>query len=274
MFMKTIVPVLTIAGSDCSGGAGIQADIKTMMAHGVYAMSAITAITAQNTIGVKGFEAVSPDMVSSQLEMIWADIPPTAIKTGMLANAEIISSISSILRKFNAANLVVDPVMVATSGDQLIADEAIDTMVAQLFPLATLITPNVNEARRLTGTDNPSIQIRRIHEMGVKNLMLKGGDLADGDTKKDILSLNNGTEVIRLESPAIDTPNTHGTGCTLSAAIASRLALGHPLAEAVKGAKQYITEAIMRASDFTIGHGHGPVNHFITNRDENNNLFL
>lgn len=274
MFMKTIVPVLTIAGSDCSGGAGIQADIKTMMAHGVYAMSAITAITAQNTIGVKGFEAVSPDMVSSQLEMIWADIPPTAIKTGMLANAEIISTISSILRKFNATNLVVDPVMVATSGDQLIADEAIDTMVAQLFPLATLITPNVNEALRLTGTDNPSVQIRRIHEMGVKNLMLKGGDRTDGDTKKDILSLNNGAEVIRLESPAIDTPNTHGTGCTLSAAIASRLALGHPLAEAVKGAKQYITEAIMRASDFTIGHGHGPVNHFITNRDENNNLFL
>lgn len=272
--MKTIVPVLTIAGSDCSGGAGIQADIKTMVAHGVYAMSVITAITAQNTMGVKAFDAVSTDMVSSQLEMIWADIPPVAIKTGMLANAGIVSAISALLRKFNATNLVVDPVMVATSGDQLIADDAMATMVAQLFPLATLITPNVNEAQRLTQSYDPDTQIKRIHEMGVKNLLLKGGDRADGNTKKDILSLDGGSEIIKLESTAIDTPNTHGTGCTLSAAIASRLALGHTLAEAVKGAKLYITEAILRATDFKIGHGHGPVNHFITNCDTNNNLFL
>lgn len=274
MFMKTIIPVLTIAGSDCSGGAGIQADIKTMMAHGVYAMSVITAITAQNTTGVKSFDAVSSDMVSSQLEMVCADIPPLAIKTGMLANADIVSAVSDFIRTLNATNLVVDPVMVATSGDQLIADEAIDTMVAQLFPLATLITPNVNEALRLTESEDPGTQISRIHEMGVKNLLLKGGDRADVDTKKDILSLNRGAEIIKLESTAVDTPNTHGTGCTLSAAIASRLALGHNLTNAVKGAKRYITEAIMRASDFKIGHGHGPVNHFITNRDTNNNLFL
>lgn len=272
--MKTITPVLTIAGSDCSGGAGIQADIKTMMAHGVYAMSVITAITAQNTTEVHSFESISPEMVARQLQMVWQDIPPLATKTGMLANAEIISAVSAVLKRHNATNFVVDPVMVATSGDQLIDDDAIDTMVTSLFPLATLITPNVNEARRLTGTDDITQQLRMIHAMGVTNVLLKGGDRTDKSTKKDILSINGGTETIVLESPAINSPNTHGTGCTLSASIASRLAMGDTLTTAVRHAKKYIYEAIERASHFSIGHGHGPVNHFVTINDTDNNLFL
>lgn len=272
--MRTIVPVLTIAGSDPSGGAGIQADIKTMVGHGVYGMSVITAITAQNTIGVRSFDAVSPTMVTDQLEMVWADIPPLALKTGMLANANIISAISKTLKRFNATNLVVDPVMVATSGDQLIADDAIDTMVTELFPLATLITPNVNEAQRLTGTDDIAAQLKALHSLGVANVLLKGGDRTDGGHKKDVLSIDNGIKAIVLDTPAVDTPNTHGTGCTLSAAIASRLALGDNVENAVKGAKNYIYNAIERGSHFKIGHGHGPVNHYIAIHDENNQLFL
>lgn len=272
--MRSIVPVLTIAGSDPSGGAGIQADLKTMVAHGVYGMSVITAITAQNTMGVRSFEAVSPAMVTDQLEMVWTDIPPLALKTGMLANADIISAISRLLKRFNAKNLVVDPVMVATSGDQLIADDAIDTMVTKLFPLATLITPNVNEAKRLTGSNEIVAQLTALHAMGVANVLLKGGDRTDGDHKKDVLSLDNGTKTVVLDSPAVNTPNTHGTGCTLSAAIASRLAAGNSVEYAVRGAKEYIYNAIKRGSYFKAGHGHGPVNHYITIKDENNQLYL
>lgn len=272
--MRTIVPVLTIAGSDPSGGAGIQADLKTMIAHGVYGMSVITAITAQNTMGVRSFDAVCPTLVADQLEMVWADIPPLALKTGMLANANIVSTISRLLKRFNAKNLVVDPVMVATSGDQLIADDAIDTIVAELFPLATLITPNVNEAKRLTGTDDISAQLTILHSMGVANVLLKGGDRTDGDHKKDVLSLDNGAKTVILDTPAVDTPNTHGTGCTLSAAIASRLALGDNVEEAVRSAKEYIYNAIKRGSFFKVGQGHGPVNHYISIHDKDNQLFL
>lgn len=272
--MRTIVPVLTIAGSDPSGGAGIQADLKTMAAHGVYGMSVITAVTAQNTTGVRSFEAVSPAMVTDQLEMVWTDIPPSAVKTGMLANADIISAISKAFKHFNAKNLVVDPVMVATSGYQLIADNAIDMIVAELFPLAALITPNVNEAKRLTGTDDITAQLTALHAMGVSNVLLKGGDRTEGDHKKDVLSLDNGSKVIVLGSPTIDTPNTHGTGCTLSAAIAARLALGDDVGCAVKNAKDYIYNAIERGSHFKVGHGHGPVNHYIAIHDDDNQLFL
>ncbi len=272
--MRTIIPVLTIAGSDSSGGAGIQADLKTMMGHGVYGMSVITAITAQNTMGVRSFDAVSPTLVADQLEMVWTDIPPLALKTGMLANADIISTVSKALRRFNAKKMVVDPVMVATSGDQLITDDAIDTMVSELFPLATLITPNVNEAKRLTGTDDIATQLTTLHAMGVTNVLLKGGDRTDSNHKKDVLSLNNGAKCIVLDTPAVDTPNTHGTGCTLSSAIASRLALGDNVEEAVRSAKDYIYNAIERGSHFKVGHGHGPVNHYIAINDENNHLFL
>lgn len=274
MNMRTIVPVLTIAGSDSSGGAGVQADLKTMLAHGVYGMSVITAITAQNTTSVRRFEAVAPDMVADQLEMVWSDIPPLALKTGMLANTEIIKVVSDTLKRFKATNLVIDPVMVATSGDQLIADDAIDSIVADLFPIATIITPNVNEARRLTGTDDIPVQLQTLHGMGVSNVLLKGGDRSEGDRKRDVLSINNGEKTVVLDSPAVDTPNTHGTGCTLSAAIASRLALGCDIEQAVRTAKDYIYNAILRASSFKVGHGHGPVNHFVTNYDNDNKYFL
>ncbi len=272
--MKHPITTLTIAGSDSSGGAGIQADIKTMMAHGTYAMSVITAVTAQNTTGVRCFDAMTADLVVAQLEMVWTDVPPLAVKTGMLATAPIATAVGQTLRRFKAANLVVDPVMVASSGDQLIADDAIEAIVGHLFPLSTLVTPNVNEARRLSGHDDPQAQLRAIHGLGARNVLLKGGDRDSGDQKADLLSVDNGREIIRLTSPAIDTPNTHGTGCTLSAAIASRLALGCGLAEAVSLAKDYIYSAISAAKDFSVGHGHGPVNHFIVNHDNSNKYFL
>ncbi len=266
--MNNIVPVLTIAGSDSSGGAGIQADLKTMMAHGVYGMSVITAITAQNTTGVKSFEAISPSLVSDQIEMVLNDIPPLSIKTGMLANANIIKAIADSLSRYPTRNLVIDPVMVSTSGSQLIDDSAIDTLISTLFPLSTLITPNVNETIRLTGSKNVSDQIRALHSMGAENVLLKGGDSDDVTTKTDVLSLNNGEKIIKLSSPAINTKNTHGTGCTLSAAIASSLALGLNLEEAVRQGKNYINEAISRGANYIVGSGHGPVNHYITNNDK------
>lgn len=265
----TPIPVLTIAGSDPSGGAGIQADLKTMSALGVYGMSVITAITAQNTTGVRRFMSLEPSLVTDQLEMVINDIPPLAIKTGMLASAPIVDAICDILISHPHIPLVVDPVMVATSGDQLIDDDAIDTIARRLFPLAALITPNVNEAQRLTGSDDPIEQAKILLNSGPQAVLLKGGDRC-GKESADLLWIKGETTPTRLATTRINTINTHGTGCTLSSAIASYLAMGNDIAHSVKLGKEYIFKAIEAAAKWHIGHGHGPVNHYI-NSDINPN---
>ncbi len=256
------IPVLTIAGSDPSGGAGIQADLKTMSALGVYGMSVITAITAQNTLGVRRFQSLDPSMVADQLDMVITDIEPLAIKTGMLASASIVEAISDILSRYPHIPLVIDPVMVATSGDQLIDDDAIGIIVNRLFPLATVVTPNVNEARRLTNVTETCKQASALLDKGPKSVLLKGGDRNDKESV-DLLWIQGDSTPTLLSSPRISTPNTHGTGCTLSSAIACYLALGNDIAQAVKLAKDYISKAIEAACGWQVGLGHGPVNHFI-----------
>lgn len=259
--MKQYIPVLSIAGSDSSGGAGIQADIKTISAIGCYAMTAITSLTAQNTTGVTMIEGVSPEMVKAQIEAVWADIPPLAVKTGMLFNKAIVSEVATAFKRHSVSNLVIDPVMVSTSGSLLLERNAIESVKNELFPLATLITPNKSEAEELTGTADPLKQIERFREMGCRNILLKGGDDERTDMKIDILSLEGEEDPITLRADAVNTPNTHGTGCTLSSAIASYLATGFDLEEAVTRAKIYITRAINAGARVKTGHGHGPVNH-------------
>lgn len=257
--MKRYQPVLSIAGSDCSGGAGIQADIKTMSALGCYAMTAITALTAQNTTGVSAVEGVSPSMVREQIRMVWEDISPLAVKTGMLYSAEIIAAVAQTLRDLQVRNLVVDPVMVSTSGSRLISEQATDVMVRELFPLAAVVTPNVHEARVLTGLDLPEAQGEKLIESGCKAVILKGGDFRT-DEKTDLLVTADG--VMRLSRPACDTPNTHGTGCTFSSALACYLAKGDNLEDAFIHAKEYVWQAIKNGAEYEIGSGHGPVKHF------------
>lgn len=264
--MKRYIPVLSIAGSDCSGGAGIQADIKTISAIGCYAMTAITSLTAQNTTGVSLIEAVSPEMMSAQLEMIMTDIPPLAIKTGMLCDNRIAGIVADRLSELRDIKIVVDPVMVSTSGSLLLERDAINTITERIFPLATVITPNIHEARELTGTDDPMRQIEIFRNMGVRNIVLKGGDSRDKDYKTDLLSLEGEEDVITLRADAVDTVNTHGTGCTFSSAIASYLALGFNVEESVTRAKIYISHAINYGARVKIGRGHGPVNHLFAPR--------
>lgn len=260
--MATYYPVLSIAGSDSSGGAGIQADIKTISALGCYAMTAITALTAQNTTGVEFSEGVSSRMVEAQIRMVFEDIRPLAVKTGMLYNTDIVTVVADSLKHFKADNIVVDTVMVSTSGSLLITPDAVDAIRSRLLPVADLITPNIFEARELTGESDPMLQILRFCEMGCKNILLKGGDSSETDFKSDILYTETDGKITVLRSEGIITPNTHGTGCTLSSAIASYLALGLQMSQAVTEAKAYITEALRSGASVKIGHGHGPVNHF------------
>ncbi len=255
--MKT---ALTIAGSDSSGGAGIQADIKTMTAHGVYAMSAITALTAQNTTGVYGILNVEPEFFSSQLDCIFTDIFPDAVKIGMLSNKKIMEITAQKLRQYGAKHIVLDPVMVSTSGSKLMRDDASKTLKSELFPLAELITPNVPEAEVLCGME---IHTKGDMEGAAKylfdkfgcNALLKGGHSIND--ANDLLVTQNG--ILWIEGRRIDNPNTHGTGCTLSSAIASNLALGYDIVQSVKNAKAYISGAL--ASGLDLGHGSGPLNH-------------
>ena len=254
---------LTIAGSDSSGGAGIQADIKTMTANGVYAMSAITALTAQNTTGVTGIMEVTPEFLSLQLEAIFTDIYPDAVKTGMVSSGELIKTISATLKKYNAKNIVVDPVMVATSGAKLISDEAIEILKAELLPLATVITPNIPEAEVLSGmtikNEEDMIKAAKaIYEKFNCNVLLKGGHQIND--ANDLLYRDGG--YVWFKGKRIDNPNTHGTGCTLSSAIASNLAKGENLDEAVKHAKEYISGALAAMLD--LGKGSGPLAHCYT----------
>lgn len=260
--IKSYVPILTVAGSDSSGGAGIQADIKTMSALGCYGMSAITAITAQNTMGVSAIQGINPDVVAAQIDMIYSDIKPLAVKTGMLFSADIVATVAEAFMRNDARNIVVDPVMVSTSGSKLISDDAIELVVKRLFPIAMVITPNKAEAITLTGETDIDRQARVLHKMGAKNILLKGGDCNDNKYKTDYLSLNGHRKLFAIKSAAINTVNTHGTGCTLSSAIACYLALGFDLMKSIKKAKKYISYALFSGKDVEIGHGHGPVNHF------------
>ena len=259
--MKQYVPILTIAGSDSSGGAGIQADIKTISAIGCYAMSAITAITAQNTTGVKSIQGISPQILADQIDMACSDITPMAAKTGMLFDKDNIEAAAVAINRNNVMNLVVDPVMVATSGSLLIERDAIASMIQHVFPLATLVTPNRNEAIELTGTTDPMKQALKLHDMGCHNILLKGGDSDRTDMKIDYLYLDGETDLITLTADAVNTKNSHGTGCTLSAAIASYLALGFDITDACMRGKLFVTRALQAGARVSCGKGHGPVNH-------------
>jgi hydroxymethylpyrimidine/phosphomethylpyrimidine kinase len=264
---------LTIAGSDSSGGAGIQADLKTFSAFGVYGASVITALTAQNTRGVQGVEAVSAPFVAAQLNSVLSDLDVGAIKTGMLANAAIVETVAGVLRAAPRRPLVVDPVMVATSGDLLLEPQAVDAIKRQLVPLATLITPNLPEAATLLGRpmaqseaqSEPETvaQARALLALGCRAVLIKGGH-GTGDTAVDILA--EGSKVERLVRPRVATPHTHGTGCTLSAAIAALLAQGATLTEAVRRAKDFVWQGLQHGRALGIGKGQGPVDHLFAIR--------
>ena len=255
--MKT---ALTIAGSDSSGGAGIQADIKTMTANGVYAMSAITALTAQNTTGVTGIFETTPDFLAKQLDAVFTDIFPDAVKIGMVSSAELIEVIAEKLRFYGAKNIVVDPVMVATSGSKLLRDDAVKALTEQLLPMADLLTPNIPEAEILSGrpiSDAAGMEAaaRYISETYHCSVLCKGGhQVHDAD---DLLWRNGSGKWFR--GRRIQNPNTHGTGCTLSSAIASNLAKGYDLDTSVERAKAYISGALSAMLD--LGHGSGPMDH-------------
>jgi hydroxymethylpyrimidine/phosphomethylpyrimidine kinase len=254
--------VLAIAGSDPSGGAGIQADLKTYAALGVYGMAAITALTAQNTREVTGVHEVPADFVAQQIDTVFADITPDAVKTGMLSSAPIIRAVAAKAREFSFRNLVVDPVMVAKSGDRLLREDAVLALREELIPVAHVVTPNLPEAGDILGRAIDTVSAMReaargIHALGAKNVLVKGGHLA-GDEITDILF--DGQEFHEFTGARVQTNNTHGTGCTLASAIAAYLALGEPLPEAVQQAREYLTGALEAAYD--IGHGHGPVHHF------------
>ncbi|MDF3003591.1 MAG: phosphomethylpyrimidine kinase [Oscillospiraceae bacterium] len=252
--------VLTIAGSDCSGGAGIQADIKTMTAHGIYAMSAITALTAQNTTGVYGVMETTPEFVGQQLDCIFQDIRPDAVKIGMVSNAAIIEMIAKKLGDYRAENIVVDPVMVSTSGSRLMSDNALDTLKTKLLPMATVITPNIPEAECLCGfavhnTDDMLRAAKAMEKLLKGGIIIKGGHLTN--SADDLLLYKS--EARWYRSQRVANSNNHGTGCTLSSAIACNLALGYPLPEAFKRAKDYITGAL--SAMLNLGQGSGPLNH-------------
>ncbi|KQU50467.1 hydroxymethylpyrimidine/phosphomethylpyrimidine kinase [Bosea sp. Leaf344] len=257
---------LTIAGSDSSGGAGIQADLKTFAAHQVYGASVIVALTAQNTRGVSAIHAVPASFVTAQMDAVFGDLDVAAVKIGMLATAELIEAVADGLERHRAANIVLDPVMVAASGAKLLEDDAVDAIRRRLFPLAMLVTPNLPEAAALLETSLAeteaamAAQAEGLAALGAANVLVKGGHGA-GETSSDLLLLAGGQRQ-RFTAPRHDTLNTHGTGCTLSSAITAGLARGLALPEAVGHAKTYITAAIAAADSVKVGHGHGPVHHF------------
>jgi hydroxymethylpyrimidine/phosphomethylpyrimidine kinase len=261
---------LTIAGSDSGGGAGIQADLLTFAAHGVHGTSAITAVTAQNSVEVISYVALEPAMVTAQIDAVASDMEVAAAKTGMLANHGIIAAVAEAVRRNRLPFLVVDPVMVAKSGDRLLDPAAEQAYVKLLFPLATILTPNLYETEALWGRPVGSLPAMReaardLQARGPQAVVIKGGHL-EGDQAVDVFF--DGRQMVELPAPRIHTPHTHGTGCTYSAAMAARLALGASLLEAVRGAKEYLTEAIRRS--YAVGRGHGPVDHLhpLVARDE------
>ena len=252
--------ILTIAGSDSSGGAGIQADIKTIAAHKMYGMSVITALTAQNTTGVYGIMEVSPEFVGKQLDCIFTDIFPDAVKIGMVSNAEIIDIVADKIKKYCAVNIVVDPVMISTSGKKLLSDGAMEALIKRLLPIATVITPNIPEAESLTGSTvksgedmlNAAVAISKMVNAAV---LVKGGHLTN--SADDLLYA--GGKASWYHSPRIENSNTHGTGCTLSSAIACNLAMGCSMEQSVRNAKEYVAGALK--AGLNLGKGNGPLNH-------------
>jgi hydroxymethylpyrimidine/phosphomethylpyrimidine kinase len=264
---------VTIAGSDPSGGAGIQADLKTFAALGVYGASAITALTAQNTRGVSAIYDVPADFIAAQIDAIFSDLAVGAVKLGMLSQVAAIQAVAVGLVRHRARNIVLDPVMVSTSGDRLLADDAIEALRRELIPRALIVTPNLPEAAALTGANlarnerEMEIQAREILTLGARNVLIKGGH-GDGNDSVDLLIGQNQEfgEVVRLSARRIATNNTHGTGCTLSSAIAAGLAKGRDLIAAVQDAKAYVTAAIAAADTLNVGQnpelGHGPLHHF------------
>jgi hydroxymethylpyrimidine/phosphomethylpyrimidine kinase len=256
---------LTIAGSDSSGGAGIQADLKTFAALGVYGASAITALTAQNTQGVVAIHPVPPEFVSAQIDAVFGDLTVGAVKIGMVAELSVIEAIVASLRRWSPKHVVLDPVMVATSGDRLLNAGAVEALLRELVPVASIITPNLPEAAALldeaVATDAAMIekQGKRLLTMGCPAVLIKGGH-DEGSESVDYLIRADG--VVALPAPRVATKNTHGTGCSLSSAIAAGLAKSEPLETAVRNAKNFVTAAIANADRFAVGHGHGPVHHF------------
>jgi len=262
--MTTINParVLSIAGSDSGGGAGIQADLKTLTALGVYGATAVTAVTAQDTLGVKEVFELPAYLVTEQINAVVDDIGLDAAKTGMLANAEIVVAVSAAVRDHSISKLVVDPVMVSETGHPLLEETAVRAVIRELLPFALVVTPNIPEAKALTGRRIRSGQdihdaAQAIHDMGATYVLIKGGHF---DTPDATDYLFDGQEGLHYSAPRIDTDNTHGTGCTYSAAIAGYLAQGHTVRSAVEYAKRYLTEALKHG--FQVGKGHGPLNHF------------
>ncbi|APO51800.1 bifunctional hydroxymethylpyrimidine kinase/phosphomethylpyrimidine kinase [Bradyrhizobium diazoefficiens] len=256
---------LTIAGSDSSGGAGIQADLKTFAALGVYGASAITALTAQNTRGVTGIHAVPADFVTAQIDAVFSDLDVGAVKIGMVARAASIDAIAAALAHWKPRHVVLDPVMVATSGDRLLASEAVEALRMRLTPLASVITPNLPEAAALLGEPAAASEAgiegqgRRLLALGCRAVLIKGGH---GEGAESIDYLVTSESTIALAAPRVATKNTHGTGCSLSSAVAAGLAKGETLEQAVRNAKAWISAAIAAADRFGVGHGHGPIHHF------------
>lgn len=253
--------VLSIAGSDCSGGAGVQADLKTFSAHGVFGMTVIASVVAENTFRVIEYQDVRPDMIQKQMDAVFEDIPPDGVKIGMLSCRESMLAVAEKLQEWKPGNVVIDPVMYAKNGCALMDPDSIDTLIAQLVPLADVITPNIPEAEKMAGMhiqteDDMKKSARIIHKMGCRAVLIKGGH-SQGDAT-DILF--DGNEFHSFTAARIHTKNTHGTGCTYSSAITSNLALGYPIQEAISRAKRYVTIAIAHSLDF--GKGNGPTHHF------------
>lgn len=258
--------VLSIAGSDSGGGAGIQADLKSISANGCYGMTVITALTAQNTVGVHGIHPVPVEFVKQQLEAVLADIGTDAIKIGMMFSPELIEAVAAQLEMFQAHNIVLDPVMVAQSGDRLIKEDAAEALKSRLFPLAELITPNLPEAsallgRKIDGRNDLEKAAIDLQRLGCTNVLIKGGHFSEG-AADDLLYLGRQQKIVTFSSERIETRNNHGTGCTLSSAIAAGLARGLDIEAAVGEAKEYISGAIRSGSIYQLGKGHGPVHHF------------
>lgn len=257
--------VMTIAGSDSGGGAGIQADLKTFAAHGVYGTSAITAITAQNTVGVTAVQEIDLEVIAAQIDAVVEDMKPVAVKTGMLSSPDIVRLVAEKTREHGWQTLVVDPVMIASSGAKLLRDEAVATYQNDLLPLATVTTPNLPEAAELAGieiasADDAREAARAIHGLGVRYVVIKGGHMeAMGSGGESLDLLFDGSDFIEYGLPWIDTTSNHGTGCTFASALTAQLALGSDVEAAFRGAKKYVWEAMNAA--YPVGHGHGPLNH-------------
>lgn len=263
---KTYFRVLTIAGSDSGGGAGIQADLKTIAANGCYGLSVITALTAQNTLGVTAIHAAPVEFVGRQLDAVLSDIGADVVKIGMLFSPDLIATVAGKLQEYGVTRIVLDPVMVAQSGDKLLRDDAVAALKELLIPRAEILTPNIPEASVLLGRAVEHVSelpeaARELAGLGCRNALVKGGHL-EGEDSDDYLYLGESQSIVRLPGLRVLTKNNHGTGCTLSSAIAAFLARGESVEGAVRKAKEYITGAICAGASYRIGHGHGPVHHF------------